>query len=275
MANNERFQLSEKDFIHEEYGRNPFPFWSWLLAVVGFSLLFSFALSKYSAVLTEHYADSPFLQVTNRQFSLFLWQNPSFMRVNAKNKNSYLPAFQYVEKIGLNPEYAEEYVQAPPEIIFLYHTWHRLLSNEIPIGKISANEFQVFLSDAEEWQPRYWSQAPSAYIELINQLSQFASEENLNRLPAHVLPIDVRQAFTGWKNYFYEKDKINQMPVSGSDLKKFISKYPHYARNFWRNIAGESYLQKFTRHSSLELVPNDEIAPFLRAALYTWLREQE
>ncbi len=266
MANGNS-ELSEKDFIHEEYGRNPFPFWGWLIAVLGFSLLFSLALSKYTAVLSDQYADSPFLRVTNREISLFLWQNPNHMRAHVKSKNGYLPAFQYAEKIGLNPEYADDYVQAPPELLFLYHTWHRLLSDEFPIRAISAEEFQVFLEDVEEWQPRYWNQAPKEYVHLTEDLGSYG-KKNLNLLPAEILPIRVRQAFIGWKNYFYEGDKINEMVVAENELEKFIKQYPHYARNYWRNIAGDSYLKTFTLKGPAEPVLSEQIAPFLRVALF-------
>src|SRR6476620_911156 len=143
-------ELSEKDFIHEEYGRNPFPFWGWIGAVIGFSLIFSWGLSTYTNTLERQITDSPFLQVTNREMSLFLWQNPQHMRVHVKKKNGYLPAFEYAERIGLNPEYADDYVVAPPELLFLYHTWHRLLGDSYIPRYISGKEFSLFLTAVPE-----------------------------------------------------------------------------------------------------------------------------
>lgn len=279
MAAEEK-ELAEKDFIHEEYGRNPFPFWGWLLAVIAFTALFSWGLSTYTDTLSHQYADSPFLRVTNRQISLFLWQNPSHMRAHAKNKNGYLPAFQYAEKIGLNPDYADDYAIAPPELLFLYHTWHRLVSNEFPLRSISTEEFQVFLVDVEEWQPRYWKEAPQGYVELVNSLAEYG-DRDLNSLSESVLPLPVRQAFIGWKNYFYEGDRINAFKPTLSEVVAFLKKYPHYARPYWKNIVGQGYLQSlYDNQGHLKSIDNlldvdlkssiseQELAPFLRVALY-------
>jgi len=264
-------ELSEKDFIHEEYSQHPFTIWGWLAAVVAFTLLIWGGISWYTNSLERQYIHSPFLQVTNREMSLFLWQNPSFMRVNAKNKNGYLSSFQYIDKIGLNPEYAEDYAAAPPEVLFYYHTWHRLIKKEFALRNIPAKEFQNFLAYVEEWQPRYWAQAPAEYITLVNELPQLP-EQDLNQLPENVLPLEVRQAFIGWKNYFIEGNEINNIRPRYKEMADFIKKYPHYAHNFWRNIVGESYLTSLRRgnYNPDAIIPDSELSSFLKVAFYNY-----
>lgn len=249
--------LNEKDFIHEEYGKNPFLFWKWLLIILLLTCLFYAASLFYFSTLSKQYHESPFLQVTNREISLFLWQNPSYMRVHAKNKNGYLPAFQYAERIGLDPSYAEDYVIAPPELLFLYHTWKRLLGNILISRSIRAGEFQLFLIASPEWLPRYWPAAPSKYIKLIEGLSQFSKDHILNA----DLPLAVQQAFVGWKNYFFEGSQINSFAPSKEFIQDFLAQYPDYARPLWCNIVGNHYLLDFEQSS---------LSPFLRAALFNF-----
>src|SRR5262249_24912101 len=93
-------QLSEKDFIHDEYPKNPYLFWIWVTLLTSFLCLLWVGYSWYQNSIFNKIKVSPFLQVTNRQMSLFLWQNPEYMRINAPNKAVYLPGFQYVNKIS-------------------------------------------------------------------------------------------------------------------------------------------------------------------------------
>lgn len=262
-------ELSEEQFINEGYAKNPWPFWGWFLAVLATSLLLWVGFSAYVDTLQEQYAHSPFLQVKNRQMSLFLWQNPSYMRVFAKDKNGYLPGFEYLKKVGLNPEYAEDYVVAPPELFFLYHSWQRQISRETPMRAIPADELYTFLYEVEEWQPRNWKEAPIEYKALVTELPTLGHED-LNLLNDRALPYVVRQAFIGWKNYFLEGEKIAAFRPTQAQVVQFLEKYPHYARNFWCNIVGTQYLQSLnlTLNEPEALLPDKELAPFLRAALY-------
>ncbi|MBA3237140.1 MAG: hypothetical protein H0T62_02165 [Parachlamydiaceae bacterium] len=252
--------LEEKDFIHEEYRKNPFPFWKWLSAVIVVTMLLLGACSLYFSMLSDQYTHSPFLQVTNRQISIFLWQNPQYMRVHVKNKSGYLPAFNYAERIGLNPEYADDYVIAPPELLFLYHTWKRLIGDLVFPRIISKKEFSMFLVAVPEWDPRFWRDAPLKYQNLISSFSEISTFD-MATLDVETLPKEVRQAFIGWKNYFFEGAQINAMQPTGDEIAEFIKKNPHFGRSYWCNIVGNSYLQN----------ESGELSSFLRASIYNFL----
>lgn len=259
--------LTEKNFIHEGYSQDPFPFWFWLTTVVAFTAMLWGGYAWYSKKLTAEYAHDPFLQVTNREMSIFLWQEPELMRINASPKTAYLPGFQYVEKVSLEVPFADDYVIAPPETIFRYHAWHRLISKEFAQRPIPVNEFREFLDYAEEWKPENWAAAPEGYAKIVQHLDD---QQEL----AVALPLSVRMAFQGWKNYFIEGDAINALDITYQELESFLALYPHYARNDWRNISGENYLSSLLRpvQDKHALVPTDEAPAFLRVALYNHLK---
>lgn len=269
-------QLSEKDFIHEPSSKDKFPFWLWgILFTMVVSLLWG-SYSWYTQKITNEIESNPFLQVTNRQMSLFLWQFPEFMRINVKSgKSGYLPGFQYVQKISLEPEMADQYVSAPPELLFLYHTWDRLLNPEFVPRPIQLSEFKEFLLYAVEWQPQYWLKAPPDYVKFANSLL-----ENKNDLPknlTHAAPKEVIQAFQGWKNFFKEGEAINHVKATYAKMSDFLKVAPHYARPFWRNIMLEQYphyLKSITTEngSSKEEIPSNELAPFLRVAFFNYTK---
>lgn len=264
--NNNNAPLTENHFIHEEYSAHPWRLWGWLAIVIGCSGIFAWSFLNYSAAIDKQYAVNPFLQVTNRQMSLFLWQNPSHMRVHAKNKNGYLPAFEYVDRVGLNPEYADDYAIAPPELLFLYHTWNRLLGNSFISRPIPAKEFQVFLNENSEWQPRNWQLAPPEYITFTQKLDQDLKAD-LSLEPLSALPLEVRQAFIGWKNYFFEGNAINNFSATYTQLNILLKVFPHYARPYWRNIYSLNYLKSQNVEPS-QKIPPDELSSALRAALF-------
>lgn len=272
-------QLEEKDFIKEGYRKNPYPFWLWIFLLTAFIAIIWGAEFWFSGFFKKEVSSRPFLNVTNRQFSLFLWQNPSFMRSNVQNKTGYLTAFQFRNTDTMDPVQADTLVEAPPEILFLYHTWFRLIKNEFAERKITVPEFRKFLDAVEEWKPEYWSEAPKDYVQLINSLPSIKIED-LSTLPRTTLPVDVRQAFIGWKNYFIEGSKINAMTPTYAQVKAFLSKYPHYARNFWRNIVDSenmSYLKTLTlgKFEPSDLIPENELTPFLKVALYNAEQEKK
>jgi hypothetical protein len=262
-------QLAEKKFIREGRANDPTPFLIWLGI---FAILVGFiwgAQSWYYNWMHTQVATRPFLQVTNRQISLFLWQFPEHMRANVGQKNGYLPAFQYGEKIGLDPTLADHYVEAPPELLFLYHTWHRLLADVFFARSIIVKQFRQFLHDAAEWQPQFWQAAPQEYVKFVNSLSKHSAEEDMQKLSVEVLPKEVRQAFQGWKNFFKEGEEINALKVTYGDLEALLKIHPHYARNYWRNIFPK-YLEQV---SDME-VAQDQLAAFLKVAIYN-MKEQE
>ncbi len=269
-------ELSEKDFINEGYSKNPFPLWLWLfLLTIGMALLWGVG-NWYTDKINIVFKESPFLQVTNRDLSLFLWQNPEYMRINTKEKSNYLPAFQYLDKVTIDLAYADQYAVAPPDLLFRYHAWNRLIKNEFTDRPILLNDFRDFIGYAEEWQPAYWPGAPKEYISLIEGLPS-SQVQDLSSLPRTELPLSVRIAFQGWENYFKAGEAINQIEVTQKELQEFLSSHPHYARNYWQNIVQDNvpnYLKSAETGTQLsrDVVPANEFSSFLKAALYNYLQ---
>ena len=267
-------ELQEKDFINESYTKNPRPFWFWLAVILTITALIWAGQAWYSSRMAADYAKDPFLEVTNREFSVFLWQFPERMRINAPRKNGYLTGFQYENKVSLVLDEAEDWVVAPPELLFLYHTWKRQISRELSPRAIPSAEFKDFLNYVEEWKPLNWKQAPNGYVELIDHLYGKNSFQDLAELPLETLPMQVRQAFQGWKNFFTEGEAINALTPSYREVRAFLKKHPHYARNYWRNIVEASvpdYLRFSSAHSDDTIVPRSELANFLQVALFNYL----
>ncbi len=272
--------LLEKDFIQESYSKNPFPIWLWFFIVITITALIWGGRSWYAEKMGEEIQSSPFLQVTNRQFSVFLWQFPEHLRVNTKTKSGYLTGFQYENKIGPFLNSVEDYVVAPPELIFLYHTWNRLISNEFTPRPIPLDEFKAFMNYSEEWKPNNWPEAPRPYINLFDSLAKENAPKDLNDIPDDVLPRQIKQAFQGWKNYFKEGNDINRAKPTYAELQEFIRTHPHYARNYWRNIVEYKtphYLYTFTfgKFDPKETVPNEEMTAFLRVAIFNYLQAKQ
>lgn len=270
-------ELNEKDFIQENYSKDPLPLWLWLsLLLVIFAMFWGGSYwyqEKMEAVLKA----SPFLQVTNRQLSLFLWQHPEFMRVNAKEKGNYLPGFLYTDKVTADVAAADDYAVAPPEVLFRYHTWDRLLKGEFIPTPIPKAEFLQFLSYDEQWQPGYWPAAPKAYGELVEGLAAAKQDEqaDLAALPLSALPQDVRLAFQGWKNYFKDGEAINHLRPTLGQAEQFLAAHPHYARNYWRNVVREhtpNYLVRVGQKGAdpQSVIAADELTGFLRAAFFNY-----
>lgn len=256
--------LSEKNFIQEGMQKNPYPFFLWSLIVAALLLTLSLGFSWYAKKIVSEYSENKFLQVTNREMSLFLWQNPEFMRVNVSKKTVYMPAFQYLDKITIEPGLADDFVMAPPEVIFRYHCWHRLLGQVFIPRAIDKREFTDFLSYAEEWRPDFWPSAPASYREMMVHLDAYEGD----LYPA--LPSEVRQAFIGWKNYFFDREAINELAPTREQVQSFLTLYPHFSRNYWVNIVGAKYLASMSSEES-DPAFGDELAPFLRVNLYNYL----
>lgn len=273
--------LQEKDFIQESYSKNPFPIWLWFFIVISITALLWGGSSWYAEKVEQNVKTSPFLQVTNREFSTFLWQFPEHMRVNAKTKSGYLTGFQYEEnKIGPFLNHIGDFVVAPPELIFLYHTWHRLIRGEFTPRAIPLQEFKEFLNYSEEWKPNNWPEAPSPYVKLFDSLSKADAPKDLKDISNEILPREVKEAFQGWKNYFKEGKAINQTHPTYAELQEFLKAHPHYARNFWRNIMAKNtpnYLKSFTlgKFDPKQPIPNEEMTAFLRVALYNYLQSKQ
>lgn len=272
--------LSEKDFIQEptvQQTRGSVPLLIWVaLLTMAIALVWG-SVGSFQGLIKQEVEARPFLDVTNRQFSVFLWQYPVFMRAYAKNKTGYLPGFQYVEKHTLYLDKADEVVNAPPEIIFLYHTWLRLLGTDYISRPINPSEFEEFLAQVPEWNSENWKQAPEGYIQLV-QSQNYKEVQDLQSLPETSFPLVVKQSFLGWKNYFKEGAAINAVTVTFKEVQEFLKQHPYYARNYWKNIpeilgyevAGSKYLEGFlSKNLNLdEIVPSEQLAPFLKISLY-------
>lgn len=266
--------LKEERFCGEEYHSTPRIFY-----IVGTLVLilmsFLITLDKWSHhKMKQQFKEAPFLQVTNRDVSLFLWEFPEYMRVHSKIKIGYLSGFHYLHKINLVLETAEDYVEAPPSLLFLYHTWNRLLYEYVPNRQIMMEEFQEFLKCLEEWNAVNWLEANDSYRELLLELKDLKIDD-LQKLSQEILPLKVRKAFYGWKNYYKEGFLINDFRITYEEVNRFLKEYPNYKRHFWKNILAKDYPNYLKSFESLEVnqeafVPEEEIAPFLRVALYNF-----
>lgn len=266
-------EIPDDQLIHEGIKQNPYPFWFWLfLFTVGLSLFWGVQNWVFSKIHSRD-DQQPFFQVTNRELSVFLWQYPERMRVHARNKSGYLPGFQYLDKVTVEVQASEQWVQAPPELLFLYHTWVRQTGTEFPKREIFPEEFQEFLDYAEEWQPVHWPAAPQDYVALVQSLP-FKKGENLQTLPETTFPLSVRLSFQGWKNYFKEGVAINAVRPQRKEMEIFLQEFPHYGRPYWRNIEGETYLKTFISPtaSQVQEIPSSEIPPFLKAVYYNFIQ---
>lgn len=271
--------LSEKNFIRNGGPINTLPFWLWVALTAIIAALLWGSSDWIQGFFQKEKKHDPFLEVTNREFSVFLWQFPSFMRINMSKKAGYLPGFLTTAE-NFSPSTSEEFVSAPPDLIFLYHSWHRLLVPEFISRPIPPQEFDQFLEQLPEWNPSNWPKAPQDYIQLIDK--GYADMSDLQSLPQSALPLIVRQAFLGWKNYFLEGPNINDLEPTFEQVRKFLDKHAHYARNYWRNIseingqkvAGLDYLSGFVQGTMIPdaIVPKEQLTPFLKIALYN---EQE
>jgi hypothetical protein len=280
LPRDNRPELSEKDFVNNNgYTKNPFPAWLWLFLLTTVIALCWGVGNWYNDKINLLFKQSPFLQVTNRDLSLFLWQNPEYMRINAKEKSNYLPAFKYLDKVTIDVAYADQFAVAPPEVLFRYHTWNRLVSKEFTERPIPLKDFRDFLSYAEEWHPRYWPAAPEEYIQLVDSLPT-SQVTDLATLSDKQLPIPVRMAFQGWENYFKEGEAINSVEISQKQMQEFLSSHPNYARNDWQNIVKDevpNYLKSLSdaKEAGEARVPTNEMTSFLKVAVYNYLQAKK
>lgn len=266
-------RLDEKDFINESYPKDPGTIWLWLVIVMAVVLLMWGGREWFQNYLQEVKEERPFLDVTNRQVSLFLWQNPEYMRINASSKSAYLPGFQYAgNSVAIEPGAADQLVQAPPEVLFRYHTWSRLIRTEATPRAIPEAEFMQFLDYAEEWRPKNWANAPKGYQDLIPTLT-VGGTNDLSKLQESVLPSEVRLAFIGWKNYTKEHDAIQALKVTYGQVQDLIATAPHYARNYWQNIIDSNngdYVKGIEAASTKDVIPAKDVPEFLRIAVYNF-----
>lgn len=266
--------LFEKNFIDNGLNKTFSVAWLWLFIITALLAV----LWGIGALFREETAcqvfKAPFLQVTNRKLSVFLWQYSSLMRINSNNKNAYLPGFQYID--GVNPELqmVDQYAVAPPEVLFLYHAWDRLIGCEFARRTISPEEFQNFLRDVPEWAPQNWADAPLGYIQLVESLSH-NSVADLQEISEDFFPMIVRQSFQGWKNYYKEGESINRVKASYGEMKMFLEQFPYYGRSYWKNILEETtpkYLHTVSddHRDPQAIIPSFELSSFLKVAFFNF-----
>lgn len=213
----------------------------------------------------------PEMQVTNREFSLFLWQNPQFMRRNIRLKSNYLEAWG--DNLTVDPAKADEWVQAPSEALFLYNTWERLLSHYYYSRSIPQREFVAFLKADPQWHPKYWNEATDRYKELVAWTEEGIKMGDLNEVSHSELPVIVRQAFQGWKNFTKESEAINHLKPTYGQLQTFIEVYPNFRRSLWINLVKSTrpdYL-KPVQIDEKEVVPDAQMSALLKIALFNYL----
>jgi len=265
-------ELQEKNFIQDRLKRNSKPAWVffWLLLAL-FGLSWGFSEWRRGRI-AERQENNPFLQVTNRQLSLFLWSHPEFMRANAKIKANYLPGFKEEDKIRVIPAFAEEYAEVPPEVLFRYHIWNEYLASDVPERRVPVSEFKQFLSYCEEWDPVYWKDAPDEYRALVASLGK----NNSSTIARGALPREVLQAFVGWKNFYLEGDQINALRPTYAEVKSYLSTHPSLGRNYLQNILQDTvpnYLASLSKenHRPDELVPSSELSSVFKVPYYNYL----
>lgn len=273
MASKEEKELKEEDFIQEGFHRDPKPMW-WTLLLLALVIAAFWALSSWRQQQMDEQKDqAPFLQPKNREFSLFLWQNPQFMRANANSKVDYLTGFDFEDKVHLIPGRAEEYVVAPPEVLFVYHTWKRLTREISPKRKVKSKEFRAFLQSCPEWTAEYWGSAPQEYRQLLTTLPQYDEEAILS------LPEAVHWAFQGWKNFYMEAEAINAIRPSYGEVRAFVQRYPGLERSQWINISAKDfpdYLKSLAEnHSDETPYPPRELNGLFRVLYYNETKAQE
>ena len=66
--------LEEKDFIYEAKGNDPLPPWFFIIIVLGIFSIIWLGGNWFLQTMETKVDENPFLQVTNREMSLFLWQ---------------------------------------------------------------------------------------------------------------------------------------------------------------------------------------------------------
>ncbi len=275
-------QLPDKKFINESYGSDPGTLWIWLAFMAAFLAILWGIGSQYAGYFQGKDIEKPFLQVTNREMSIFLWQNSELMRGNVKgvSKTAYLPAFEYAGgSVTVNPRAADQWVQAPPDLLFRYHTWSRLLRDEYIARPIPVHEFVEFIEFDEQWQPEYWPSAPAGYKDLVKGLDPL-SKQDMQSLPESTFPRSVRMAFEGWKNFRHEGEAIDGVRPTMKEMTAFLNGYPHYERSYWCNIvdkARHEYLKSLTKESAATdgVIPVDELASFLKVAFFNWQQAQK
>ena len=266
MGSDPEEELNERDFIQE---RSPKSIWIFLLLFFLFIILMWGINYWQRSIQIRNLKEDPFYQVTNRDFSIFLWQNPDYMRPHADLSENYLPHFHTRDEIHVIPELADEYVSAPPDILYRYHAWKRLVGDYVSARPIFFDTFLEFLDSNPEWLPQNWKKAPKEYVQLVENLDSLDIVD-LQSLSYEQLPLEARMAFMGWYNYMREAMQINLFLPAVSQLESFLEAHPQYARNYWRNLY-PSYLLNREKKAPLKQA---DLTWFLKSAVFNFVQSQ-
>ena len=266
-------ELQEKDFIQEptKGGQGPLIFFLFILFIVAIGWGIG---SWRKKTIGQKKRENILLQVSNRDFSIFLWENPQFMRPNKRLGSYYLEDFDGKDKIHLNFLKADKWVQVSHEVLFIYHTWKRLVGQYNYRAPISPFEFKNFVNDCPEWRSINWPNAPKEYKKILMD-EKFLYINNLQELSYLELPLKVRKAFLGLKAFYKEGEAINTQEITYGSLRGFLRVYPNFSRNLWLGIYEQDYpnylLDVDKAHiSDYEIVPYDHLSPLLRFAFYQY-----
>jgi hypothetical protein len=72
----------------------------------------------------------------------------------------------------------------------------------------------------------------------------------------------LNQAFVGWRNYFYEGEAINNLPIHYKDVRELIRLYPGFGVEKWHDLEPDYNL------SGKGLVPTGTLPSFVRVAIF-------
>ena len=256
---------TERDFIPRKWHEHPRFIWILLFILVIVWALFGIFGKWESLITREKRKELPFFQVTKRDFSLFLYQNPEFLRAKRFKRFGTLARITSLDEVRFVPPKADEYIVAPPDILFRYHVWDRLLGDSLAPRPISGEEFKLFLKENPDWEPENWPGATEGYRQVVKDLGD-------SDLPLDKVPPEVQFAFQGWKNFFEEWTQIQEVKPTESEMEKFLADHPHYRRSYWRNILSEEYPDYL---KNLDVLSAEDMPDFLKVGIYNFNPQQQ
>src|ERR1700733_7357205 len=100
--------------------RKRFPVWASILAFVALALIIYGVI--YSLQHLKQGQNPPqFAQVTNRQYSLFLWQNPQYMSFHLPRRLHQVPGYLDRRNLFADPTVADAFFDISAEMLYVDH----------------------------------------------------------------------------------------------------------------------------------------------------------
>jgi len=265
-------ELPDKDLTKSPKKKDPLIFAIFVAVFAVIVLLFWSGGYWLQTAVPSLVSSSPFYKVTNRQISTFIWQFPSLRRQYQSGTAGYLPGFDYTTRTGIAQGQADVQVQAPQKLLYSYHAWSRLVKSEQPKRFIPMLEFYEFLDFNPEWDPVNWKEAPDAYRQLVRRLQFRSINEDEWARQINNIPKDVQVTFMGWKNATLEASFINEQKITVGQMSAFLEKYPHYARNYWKNLVAKEFplylLSVWEEKEAAAVLLPEEVTGFLKQAFW-------